>query len=159
VDCANRLPVDRLQRDDPNRITMLVGAQGVARTVEARPGFLSNVARHLKCAARIEIQSRGVDGRALARTNHRARPLGSDPAISDLDFANASMCAIIQQNFPCLRLGIAFNPGHGNNVIHGVAIRVNAYDSEGVIGGDAFLGESRRDQNLDRDQRPPHARN
>src|SRR5712691_8576134 len=66
VDRANRPTVYCMKGHDPNRVAVLVGAQGIARSVEAGPRFFGNMTGHLESAARIEIQSRSVDGRAFA---------------------------------------------------------------------------------------------
>src|SRR5204863_7901959 len=86
VNGPDRLTIDRVQGHDPDRIAVRVGPQSIARAVEAKSRFLGDVTGHLKRATRIEIQARGVDGRAFRGTNHRAWPFGSDPAIFDDNF-------------------------------------------------------------------------
>jgi len=47
--------------------------------------------------------------------------------------------------------------GHGNHVIHSVAIGMNSEHAKRVVSGELFLGESRRRANQQRDQYFPHA--
>ena len=139
---------------------MLVRAQSIARTVEARSGFLGNVTGHLKCAARIEIQPRSFDGCAFARTDNRAGTVGGNLPILDLNFANAAIApSIVDQNSPRFGLRIAFDAGDGNDVINRVAIDVHADHTERVVSAQPFLSQSGGGEKHERDQCSPHARN
>ena len=79
--------------------------------------------------------------------------------ISYLDFADAAVASsIVDQNSPRFGLRIAVSPGDGDDVINSVTVDMYSHDTEGVISGQAFLGQSRCDEKRERGQCFPHAR-
>ena len=111
------------KRDNPDGLSALIRAQRVTYGREARLRYFRGVARYRERARGIEIQLRRVNGRSFGRASNRSKlsSIRNDAAISNLDLTHTAPAArVLQNDFPPVRLRIAFDTDDRDNMAKGV---------------------------------------